>query len=143
MKQYDYLMSACLCGVPCRYDGSAKTHTSCKALYEQGRVLLICPEVMGGLATPRLSCEIQSGCVYTKEGEDVTQSFLAGAKQAAKMAQIFGIQRAILKENSPSCGVHMIYDGSFSRTKVTGSGVCAALLKEAGLEVLSEEELSL
>lgn len=143
MKQYDYLMSACLCGVPCRYDGNAKTNTACKALYERGKTLLICPEVMGGLATPRLSCEIRKGRVYTKEKEDVSQAFLAGEKQCVEIARIFGIQKAILKENSPSCGVHMIYDGSFSGTKLAGSGVCAALLKEAGLDVLSEEEFSL
>ncbi|ROM43159.1 purine-nucleoside phosphorylase, partial [Pseudomonas poae] len=116
-----------------------------------GRVVAICPEVSGGLPTPRPPAEIAGGQgvdvwegrarVLTAEGEDFSVAFLDGARQALALVQRHGIRIAILKANSPSCGNRLIYDGTFSGLKVSGEGVTAALLKHHGVLVFSEQEL--
>lgn len=144
------LVSACLVGIPCRYDGGSCPHDQLQALATQGDVLPICPEVMGGLPTPRPSAEIQGGDggdvlagrarVVNIEGTDVTAEFLAGAQKALGIARRWGIKEAILKARSPSCSVGRTYDGSFSDRLVEGDGVTAALLKREGIIVKNEEE---
>lgn len=133
------LVSACLLGEPCRYDGKAFPCQAVMDLGKQHELVSVCPEVMGGLATPRPSCEIQpDGRVVNTEGEDRTAAFEAGARETLRVAQERGCKRAVLKENSPSCGSHLIYDGTFSGARVPGQGKTAALLAQAGIETLSE-----
>jgi uncharacterized protein YbbK (DUF523 family) len=144
------LVSACLTGIPCQYDGGSCPYDQLQALATQGDVLPLCPEVLGGLSTPRPPAEIQGGdgwdvlggraWVVNIEGKDVTAEFLAGAQKALRVARRWGIKEAILKAHSPSCGVGQIYDGSFSGRLVEGDGVTAALLKREGIIVTNEEE---
>lgn len=133
------LVSACLLGMPCRYDGTSKADP--KVLSLNYDWVPVCPEVAGGLTTPRPPAEIKNGRVITKEGVDVSRAFLLGAEQALKLVQAEGIELAILKARSPSCGVGEIYDGTFRQTLTRGDGVTGAALKKAGVRVLSEEEL--
>ena len=130
------LVSACLLGEPCRYDGKA---VPCEAVIEMAKshkVVPVCPEVLGGLPTPRPPCEIQpDGRVIDAEGNDKTAVFEAGARETLRIAREHGCTRAILKENSPSCGSARVYDGTFSRRLIPGKGKTAVLLEEAGIEV--------
>lgn len=146
------LVSACLLGHPVRYDGKAGGPFDLLTAWQQeGRLVLLCPEVAGGLSTPRPPAEIAGGQgsevldgqarVVTVAGEDVSGAFLAGAEQALRLVRQHGIGIAILKSGSPSCGNLLTYDGTFSGTKVSGEGVTAALLRREGLEVFSELEL--
>jgi uncharacterized protein YbbK (DUF523 family) len=117
----------------------------------EGRVVPLCPEVAGGLPTPRAAAEIPGGqggevldgvaAVITTEGENVSAQFLDGARQALELVQKYGIRVAVLKANSPSCGNLLTYDGTFSGVKISGEGVTAALLKRHGVQVFSELEL--
>lgn len=147
------LVSRCLLGHRVRYDGGASGPFD---LLEQwigeGRVVPLCPEVAGGLPTPRAAAEIPGGqggevldgiaAVITTDGEDVSAQFLEGARQALELVQKHGIRVAVLKANSPSCGNLLTYDGTFSGVKVSGEGVTAALLKRHGVRVFSELELA-
>ena len=136
------LVSACLLGEPCRYDGKAQP---CEAVIEMAKrhaIVPICPEAIGGLPTPRAPSEIQpDGRVVDAEGIDRTAAFEAGAQEALRIAREHGCARAILKENSPSCGVNRIYDGTFSGIHIPGKGKTAALLASAGIEVIAETEV--
>ena len=132
------LISACLCGVACRYDGGASTVKSLARLGARGFALAVCPEVDGGLPIPRPPCEISNGRALTRGGTDLTANFTAGAAHALRLAREHGIRFAIFKEKSPSCSGTMIYDGSFSRTLVPDQGIAAALLQAHGIRVLSE-----
>lgn len=132
------LISACLCGIPCRYDGGVSTVESLARLSAEGFALAVCPEVDGGLPTPRPPCELDNGRALTRDGEDLTANFTAGASHALRLAREHGIRFAVLKEKSPSCGGTEIYDGSFSRTLVPGPGIAAALLQAHGIRVLNE-----
>lgn len=135
------LVSACLLGTSCRYDGRDNKVVS---VVEQGKkvhLIPVCPEQMGGLMTPRPPAEIREGRVYAKDGRDVTESFQKGAEEALKLAQLFGCRCAILKARSPSCGSGLIYDGTFSGRKTEGDGITAALLKKNGIRVYTEEEI--
>lgn len=134
------IISACLCGVPCRYDGRSNEVKEIKELYKQGGAVVFCPEQAGGLPTPRTPCEILNGQVLTKDGLDVTENFTAGARLMLERAREAGVKAAILKESSPSCGVHRVYDGAFAGRKIAGMGVAASLLKESGIEIMSEED---
>ncbi|NNB06130.1 DUF523 domain-containing protein [Pseudomonas fragi] len=146
------LVSRCLLGHRVRYDGGASGPFAQLAQWQaEGRVIALCPEVAGGLPTPRAAAEIPGGqgvevlagkaAVITTEGEDVTEAFVSGARQALALVERHGIRLAILKANSPSCGNRLTYDGSFSGVKVEGQGVTAALLTRAGVQVFSELEL--
>ncbi|EPJ92073.1 MULTISPECIES: DUF523 domain-containing protein [Pseudomonas] len=146
------LISRCLLGHPVRYDGGASGPYAQLAQWQaEGRVVALCPEVAGGLPTPRAPAEIPGGQgvdvlagrapVMTAEGEDVTEAFVSGAQQALELVTQHGIRIAILKANSPSCGNLLTYDGSFGGVKVEGQGVTAALLIRAGVQVFSELEL--
>lgn len=137
------LVSACLLGVRCNHRGEASPSPSVVALAATHRLIPICPETAGGLATPRPAAEVRSdGTVSTGAGQDVTSAYRRGAVAAVALARSVGAERAVLKARSPSCGCHERYDGSFSRTLVRGEGMAAAALREAGLEVLSEEDLA-
>ena len=138
------LVSACLLGEKCRYDGKSKPCKAVLELAERHELIPICPEVMGGLSTPRSPAEIMTdGSVKNRLGRDVTQEYRTGAQTALQIAKREGCTVAILKEKSPSCGTGLIYDGSFTGTLCAGDGVCAALLKQNGLRVLGESELDL
>lgn len=138
------LVSACLLGTPCRYDGTGKLEPALERLRAQGHTLVpACPEVLGGLPTPRPPAERQpDGQVVTREGADVTAEYRAGAERALELARAHGCTLAMLKERSPSCGRGQIYDGTFSRTLIPGSGVTAQLLEEHGISVYGESQLS-
>lgn len=138
------LVSACLLGVPCRYDGASKPFPGLAALEEQGHTLIpICPEVLGGLPTPRPPAERQrDGRVVNRAEQDVTAAYQAGAQAALDTAQQNRCTLAILKERSPSCGKGEIYDGAFSRTLIPGSGVAAQLLEESGIPVIGETRIA-
>ena len=135
------LVSACLLGCPCRYDGKSKPNDAVLALMSQYTLIPICPEQMGGLATPRIPAERKDGGVFTENGGDVTRQYRRGAEEALRLARLYGCKYAILKERSPSCGSGQIYDGSFSHTLISGDGVTAQLLKESGITVLGESEV--
>ena len=150
--RHKVLVSRCLLGHRVRYDGGASGPYGQLARWqEEGRIIALCPEVAGGLPTPRAPAEIPGGQgsdvlnglapVMTSEGEDVTAAFMDGAQQALALVNRHGIRVAILKANSPSCGNVQTYDGSFSGVKVEGQGVTAALLAGAGVQVFSELQL--
>lgn len=135
------LVSACLLGVNCRYKGDGKP---CRAVLDMAgkhTLIPVCPEQMGGLPTPRPPAEQKGGRVVTKDGADLTDAFVRGARDALIPALLNGADYAVLKARSPSCGKGKVYDGSFSGTLVDGDGVFAALLKKEGIPVYTEEEL--
>ena len=135
------LVSMCLAGIPCRMDGKAKLVPEIKALLERNEAIAVCPEVLGGLPTPRIPSEIQpDGRVRNQQGDDVTAQFVRGAEQAMTICRTHGCTGAILKARSPSCGKGCIYDGSFTGTRVPGNGVFAKKLLDAGIPVMTEEE---
>ena len=134
------IVSACLAGLHCRYDGAAKPCPEVQRLVAEGRAVPVCPEQLGGLTTPRLPAEMRRGRVFRKDGVDVTAEFERGAQEALQLAQMVGAAAAILKARSPSCGCGKIYDGSFSETLIDGDGVFAQLCKSSGIEVKTEED---
>ncbi|MBO4914047.1 MAG: DUF523 domain-containing protein [Oscillospiraceae bacterium] len=135
------IVSKCLAGIPCRYDGKDNLVPEIKALVERGEAVAVCPEVLGGLPTPRTPSELQpDGRVLNKQGEDVTAQFVSGAERALEICREHGCAGAILKARSPSCGKGVIYDGSFAGKRVPGNGVFAQMLLDAGIPVMTEEE---
>lgn len=137
------LCSACLLGIKCPYDGKIHSKESVLKLIGKENLIPICPEQLGGLTTPRIEAEIQNGSdkVINKKGENVTKQFKKGAEETLKIAKLLNIKKAILKQRSPSCGSGQIYDGTFSGKVISGDGFTTRLLKENGIEVISEEEL--
>lgn len=133
------LVSACLCGVNCKYNGKNNLNEEMLELLKRGEALLICPEQMGGLETPRNPSEIKviNGeiKVFMNDGRDVTENYKRGAKEVLRLAKELNIKKAILKKKSPSCGCGEIYDGTFSGNLVSGNGITAALLLENGIEI--------
>ena len=150
------LVSACLLGVACRFDGQSCPVPELNDLAAMGLVVPICPEVLGGLPTPRLPSEIEDAYagldggsvldgltrVVRSDGVDVTAQFVKGAQATLTLARQLGIERAILKADSPSCGVGRIHDGRFEGKLVAGDGVTAALLKRHGILVVTEADLA-
>jgi uncharacterized protein YbbK (DUF523 family) len=139
-KKVFKLCSACLLGINCRYDGKAKPNNKIVELSKTENLIPICPEQLGGLATPRDPSERRGNKVMSKSGKEVTNNFIVGAKEALKIAKIFNVKQAIFKQKSPSCGCGIIYDGTFSNKVTEGDGVTTALLKKNGIEVISEED---
>ncbi|GGA64788.1 hypothetical protein GCM10011369_02700 [Neiella marina] len=138
------LISSCLLGHPVRYDGAGKRlqHPILQRWFEQGRLVSLCPEIAGGLGVPRPAAEQQTGGrVITVTGDNVTESFESGARQALLVAQANHCQIAILKARSPSCGNEEVYDGTFSGHLIAGSGVTAKLLTQSGITVFNESQL--
>jgi len=136
-----FIISACLAGIPCRYNGESKLNKDVRQLVKDGEAILVCPEQLGGLTTPRQPSEIKYGLVIDKDGKDITFEFKKGANIVLKLAQEYGCKRAILKSRSPSCGVGEIYDGTFTGTLVKGNGITAQLLVENGIKVITEEDI--
>ncbi|MEG6616223.1 DUF523 domain-containing protein [Peptococcaceae bacterium 1198_IL3148] len=145
------IVSACLAGQNCKYTGGNNLELHIVRLVEQGKAIPVCPEVLGGLPTPRPACEISGGNghdvlagrakVFNLDGKDVTAEFVAGAKIILEKAiKQHGVKVAILKERSPSCGVNIIYDGTFNSVRKPGQGVLAALLSQYGVKLYSEED---
>jgi len=134
------LVSACLMGESCRYDGKS----NCIGLqdkYPHLTFVKVCPEVMGGLPVPRSGAEISKNQVITLGGDDVTKEFAKGAQKALEVALKNKCTVAILKAKSPSCGSGQIYDGTFTGTLIAGDGVSATLLKANGIKIFSEKNL--
>lgn len=139
-KDEKILVSACLAGVNCKYDGGNNENVKIMELIKKGNVILVCPEQLGGLPTPRVPAERINDKVLTKESYDVTAEYNRGALETLRLAKKLNIKKAVLKSRSPSCGKNKIYDGSFSHTLTVGDGVTAQLLKENGIEVYTEED---
>ncbi|WP_026678877.1 DUF523 domain-containing protein [Fictibacillus gelatini] len=145
------LISACLGGKECRYNGTHSLDEPLQKLVEQGKAMLVCPELLGGFTTPRDPAEIRGGDgndvlkgsarVVDQSGNDVTELYVKGAEETLKIAKSINAESVILKENSPSCGSSQIYDGNFSGTKISGIGVTTALLRKHGFKVISEMKL--
>ncbi len=145
-----YLLSACLIGCEVTWSGGANTRERFLELVRSHQAIPVCPEQLGGLPTPRPPAEIVGGTgddildgharVLTRDGYDVTQNFLRGAHEVLRLAELVRPQLVILKERSPSCGVHQIYDGTFTATLRPGCGVTTALLRRHGWHVMSDEE---
>jgi len=135
------IVSACLAGLHCRYDGSAKPCTAAIRLVAEGQAIPVCPEQLGGLSTPRLPAEQIGDKVIRKDGVDVTDAVNRGAREALEIGRLVGAKTAILKARSPSCGCGKIYDGSFTGRLVDGNGVLARLCKKEGIEIQTEEEI--
>ena len=133
------IVSACLAGVKCRWDGDARPCQKVMDLVKQGKAIPVCPEQLGGLPTPRTPAERRGNKVFTREGKDVTLEFKKGAEEALKIAQLANCKEAILKSKSPSCGSGKVYDGTFSGKLVNGNGVFVELLKRNNTKVLNEE----
>lgn len=142
MEKEAVLISGCLLGLCCRYDGKSKLNENISALSEKYYLIPVCPEQLGGLKTPRNPSEIINGRVISSAGDDVTAEYRRGAEEALRLARLFGCKKAILKEHSPSCGFGKIYDGSFSGTLIDGSGIAAALLAENGIAVFGEGRIA-
>ncbi len=138
------LVSACLAGIACRYNGSGAVDELVLALVREGKALPLCPEILGGLPVPRTPCEIvrrggDSLAIAEENGTDRTGAFLEGARKTAEICRIAGIGEAILKSGSPSCGSDWVYDGTFSGKHVPGRGVTSDLLLKEGIRVYSEK----
>lgn len=132
------LVSACLLGVSCRYDGKSKPNENVIALKDRYNLIPVCPEIMGGLPTPRKASEIQGSQVVMGNGTNVTKEYRKGAEEVLRLCRLFGCKRAVLKEKSPSCGCGKVYDGTFSGKLIDGNGITAKLLMENGIEVFGE-----
>src|SRR5690554_1028550 len=135
------LISACLLGVNCRYDGSGKLIDEIVQLKENYNLIPVCPEVYGGLETPREVAEIMNGKVINLKGKDVSQNFIRGANETLHLAKLYNCKYAILKEKSPSCGFGQVYDGTFSGNLVKGNGYTAELLSKNGIKIIGESEI--
>ncbi len=131
------LISSCLCGSCCKYNGGNNLLKELPILKEKYELIQVCPEVLGGLSIPRNPSEIKGNRVYNNLGLDVSDAFHLGAKRALAIALENGVTKAILKESSPSCGVNNIYDGSFSGKKISGSGITTKLLEDNNIKVYS------
>ncbi|CCH49771.1 DUF523 domain-containing protein [Pseudodesulfovibrio piezophilus] len=142
MRKSPILVSACLAGIFCRYDGKTNANETILEMVRSGTAIPFCPEVHGGLPTPRPPCEIQGASVLDCHGNDCTNAFVRGAEEGLRLAHLVGCTEAILKARSPSCGSGIIYDGTFSGTRISGNGCFADLLMKNGIRVRSEETIS-
>lgn len=141
-----YLISACLCGQNCRYDGGSFDYPALRRLVDEGIAIPFCPECAGGLPTPRTPCEIVRApdgthTVISRTGVDCTTEYYRGAELALGLCREHGLVGAILKDGSPSCGVTRIYDGTHTGHCIAGQGVTAALLDENGVALYTELDL--
>lgn len=135
------LVSACLLGINCKYSGKNNYNENVLEYLKDKEVIPICPEIYGGLPTPRHASEIIDGRVKSKDGIDVTAEYQKGAEETLKLAKMLNVKKALLKAKSPSCGSGQIYDGTFSGIVIPGDGITAKLLKENDIEVITEIDL--
>ncbi len=141
-----YIVSACLAGINCRYDGKNNENKLVRRLVEEGKAMPVCPEVLGGLTIPRVCCEIiedkEGGKrVVSKNGEDFTSEFLDGAQKTLQIAKVVGAETAVLQLRSPSCGYGYVYDGTFSGNYKKGNGLTAELLRKNNIAIYTEEDI--
>lgn len=136
------IVSACLAGVECRYNGSSYAFPEIVEMVSQGKAIPICPEILAGLPTPRPPVEQYKGKIISLNGEDWTDQYVSGARIGLEIAVASRCQKAILKSKSPTCGLGQIYDGTFSGKLVSGDGIFSKLLKENGIEVCTEENFT-
>lgn len=141
MNKPNIIVSACLLGCNCKYNGGNNYCEKIEKLKEQYNIIDICPEVLGGLSTPRIPSEIVDDKVINKEGLDVTNNYNIGANLALEKALENNCEIAILKAKSPSCGSGKIYDGTFTSTLVDGDGITTRLFKQHNIKVYTEEEI--
>ncbi|MEA4925819.1 MAG: DUF523 domain-containing protein [Syntrophomonadaceae bacterium] len=144
------LISACLCGINCKHNGGNNLNPYFLDLLRRGELIPVCPEQLGGLSTPRIACEITGGTgadllkghalALTRDGKNVTAGLLKGARETLSIAVNAGIEEAIMKSRSPSCGNGFIYDGTFTGKLIDGEGVTTALLKQNGIRIWNEQE---
>ena len=135
-------VSACLLGENCKYNGGNNFNEMLARFLEAHEVVGVCPEVLGGLPTPRLTSEIVDGVVRHKDGTSVDKEFRKGAEESLKNVKDMGAELVILQSRSPSCGVGTIYDGTFSKTLIPGDGIFVQLLKENGIRVMDVKEIN-
>ena len=133
-------VSSCLLGIKCKYNGESNFNIKIDKLREKHTIVPICPEVLGGLSTPRVPSEIIGSKVINQNGVDVTLNYINGAKKALDILKENNIDVVILKSKSPSCGTDYIYDGSFTHTLVTGDGITTHLFKKNGIKIYSEND---
>ena len=131
------LVSSCLLGLNCKYDGGNNYSNEIDDFLKDYDVIPICPEIMGGLPTPRVCSERLGDKVITKDGRDVTEQYKKGAEETLFLAKKYDVKKALLKLRSPSCGSEKIYDGTFTHTVIDGDGVTAELLKNNGIEIIT------
>lgn len=141
-----YLVSACLAGLECRYDGKSNSNKKVIEIINSGRAIPVCPEQLGGLPTPRSACEIVRDSKLAKRvinncGEDKTYEFELGVERSIAIVKKLKIKKAILKAKSPSCGCGRIYDGTFTGKLIDGNGLLAEALLREKIEVMTEEDL--
>lgn len=137
------LVSACLLGINCKYNGGNNLKEKVLEYIKDKEVIPICPEILGGLSTPRFPSEIIGDKVINNQQTDVTSEYKKGAEEALKLAKLFNVKKALLKSKSPSCGCGKIYDGTFSGTLIDGDGITTKLFKENNIEVITEIDLDM
>ena len=136
-KKEKILVSACLLGVNCKYNGGNNASEEVDEFLKDYEIIPICPEIMGGLTTPRVAAEQKGDKVITKEGKDVTEQYKKGAEECLFLAKKYDVKKALLKLRSPSCGYMQVYDGTFSHTLIKKNGVTAELLQNNGIEIIT------
>ena len=137
MSKEKILVSACLLGVNCKYNGGNNSYSEIDEFLKDYEIIPICPEIMGGLSTPRCPAEIVGDKVITKDGVDVTKQYIKGASECLFLAKKYNVKKALLKLKSPSCGYEQVYDGTFTNTLINKNGITAELLKNNGIEIIS------
>lgn len=135
------LVSACLLGLNCKYSGGNNISEKIVELRNRYNLIPVCPEQLGGLATPRNPAEISKGLIFDSQGKDVTEYFKKGARETLSVARLFNCPIAILKSQSPSCGIGRVYDGTFEGRLVPGMGMTARILQESGITVICDEDI--
>lgn len=133
------IVSACLAGIECRYNGSSHTIPDIVEMVKEGLALPICPEILASLPTPRLPAEQRYNEIFSIDGRNVTETYFSGARIALQIALLIGSKKAILKSKSPTCGYGMIYDGTFSNQLIQGDGIFCKLLQENNIKVYTEK----
>ena len=131
------LVSACLLGINCKYNGENNYSEEVIDFLKDYEIIPVCPEILGGLSTPRKPSEIKENKIYTIDKKDVTKNYQKGAEETLKIAKLLGVKKALLKAKSPSCGNGLIYDGTFNNKLIEGDGITTQLLKENDIEVIT------
>ena len=140
MSKVEYVVSSCLAGIPCRYNGTCKTNEYVLSLVNDGKACHMCPEVLGGLSTPRDPAEIVDDKVITCNGVDVTDNYRKGALEVLDYCKKHNIKKAILMDKSPACGMH-VYDGTFSGNLINKKGILCQMLIDNDIEVISSSNI--